>query len=73
MYINWTNTMAGIAFPYIIGVQSRYFTMLVPLLLITFKISQNFKISKDTLLKSCAYLNVYIMLSAISSLIIFYN
>lgn len=73
LYINWTNIVGGIGYSTIEGVQSRYFIMLLPLILITFKVNTFFKIKQNILIKSCIYLNIFILLFSISSLIVVYR
>jgi len=69
MYINWTNMYWGVEYPTIEGVQSRYLIMTIPLLLIPYKINVP-QINENKITTLCVYLNIYIMLFTISSLII---
>ncbi len=76
MYISWTPTITGVAGRYIIGVQSRYFVLFVPLLVLTFKKNKIVvKDSNNKILLAATIINVIVLMETVTSVIgyRFYN
>lgn len=69
MYIDWTISFGGIGYHKIVGVQSRYFILLVPILMLTFPQIKNNAKNKSLLWNSCIVLNGLILLNTIGTLI----
>ena len=70
MYISWTPVFDGLKGNIIIGVQSRYFILLVPLFILI--IPNKFKIIKKDFFNYALLLNVLIALNTISSVLVYY-
>lgn len=73
MYTGWTSIIYGVKYPIVMGVQSRYFLLLIPLLSLIPKISNkiNFK-NEKFIFNSCIFLNCIILIETISSLFVFW-
>jgi uncharacterized membrane protein len=69
MYIDWTISFGGIGYHRIVGVQSRYFILLIPILMLTFPQIKNNAKNKSLLWNSCIVLNGLILLNTIGTLI----
>ncbi len=70
MYANWTNVIEGIGYYQILGVQSRYFVMLIPMLLLPIKIKM--KIEESIVLKYAISVSLAVYLCCISTLLTSY-
>lgn len=72
MYISWTPILTGIGGPYIIGIQSRYFILFIPYLVLTLnKNKMIIKDSNDKILLASTILNVFILMETVTSVIIY--
>ena len=72
MYITWTITNGGIGLNKIVGFQSRYLIILIPILMLTFPNIKKIAKNQNLLWTGCIVLNGIILLETIGSLITFY-
>lgn len=67
MYISWTPSFKGIGSQTVIGIQSRYFFVLIPLIMLLFKTKKQ-KLSNE-IYTLMLLLNCILILNTITSLI----
>jgi uncharacterized membrane protein len=63
MYTQWTILFTETGFHDIIGVQSRYFIVFIPLIMILFNIEKEYEIDNNKLAVPCIYLNMFCIMS----------
>lgn len=63
MYTEWTILFTEVGGPNIVGVQSRYFVALMPIVMVAFCNKKEYKLEENSLLMPCTYLNMCTIMS----------
>lgn len=71
MYLDWTPRFTGIGGKYIIGVQSRYFVLFVPLIILTLPKSKTLIKDKIKIFNACVIINSVVLMECVTSVIIY--